>query len=392
MRVLWITEHYPPSRGGMAESCDRIVRGLRATAGDAGTGAEIDVAHLTRRPRPWRVEREQGGLLLTVPLENDPEHALRRLWTELTARAGSALPAERRPYTHVVAFGGTYALLAAPVIASWLGVPLVTLLRGNDFDTGVFSLRRRAVLMDALRASARICVVARSHQPLVSALVPTTDVTWVANSIDTGSWEILPSERKRAAAWRAGNVAPGRRTIGMIGQLKNKKGVGFLLDALRDSGHEEAFHLVLVGELEESATSWLADRSGTVAHTVLPFLDRYELPAVYASCDLVALPSFYDGLPNVSLEAAALGVPLLASDAGGLGDLVDDEIGFPFRAGDPYGCRAAIDQAALATGEQLAKLGRAAAERVRRDFTPAAETAGYLAVLEQTLGADTVAG
>ena len=28
-RPLWLTETYPPSRGGMAESCDRIVRSLR---------------------------------------------------------------------------------------------------------------------------------------------------------------------------------------------------------------------------------------------------------------------------------------------------------------------------------------------------------------------------
>jgi len=27
-RVLLVTENYPPDRGGMSESCDRIVRGL----------------------------------------------------------------------------------------------------------------------------------------------------------------------------------------------------------------------------------------------------------------------------------------------------------------------------------------------------------------------------
>ncbi|GAA4501812.1 hypothetical protein GCM10023191_052410 [Actinoallomurus oryzae] len=364
MRVLWLTEHYPPSRGGMAESCDRIVRGLR------GADVEVDVAHLTRRDRPWGNEREYGGRLLTVPLGDGPEHALRRLWTMLAGHA----------YTHVVAFGGTYALLGAPVIAAWLDVPLVTCLRGNDFDTGVFSLRRREALMSALRASARVCVVARSHAPLVSALVPGAAVTWVANGIDTANWEILPSERSRAQAWRASAVAPGRRVLGLVGQLKNKKGVGFLLDALLGSGHAERFHLLFVGELEDG----VAERLDAVAWTRMPFLDRFALPAVYAACDLVALPSFYDGLPNVALEAAALGVPLLASDAGGLADLADDQIGFTFTAGDPHGCRAAVRRAARATGDELAKLGAAAEERVRRDFTPAAETAGYLAVLRET--------
>jgi glycosyltransferase involved in cell wall biosynthesis len=362
MRVLWLTEHYPPSRGGMAESCDRIVRGLRAA------DATVDVAHLTRRDRPWRTEREYGGRLLTAPLGDNSEHALRRLWTGLAGEA----------YTHVVAFGGTYALLGAPVLAAWLGAPLVTCLRGNDFDTGVFSLRRREALLAALRASARVCVVARSHGPLVSALVPEAEVRWVTNSIDVTNWEILPSERASAEEWRTSAVEPGRRVLGLVGQLKNKKGVGFLLDGLAASGRQDAFHLLLVGELEEGVPL------DGVACSRMPFLERYDLPGIYAACDLVALPSFYDGLPNVALEAAALGVPLLASDAGGLADLVDDEIGFTFRAGDPHGCRAAVERAARATGEQLAKLGAAAGERVRRDFTPAAETAGYLAVLQET--------
>ncbi|WP_433476886.1 glycosyltransferase family 4 protein [Spirillospora sp. CA-142024] len=366
-RVLWITEHYPPSQGGMAQSCDRIVRGLR----DAG--AEVDVAHLTRRARPWGVRREHGGRLLTAPLGDDPEHALRRLWTTITAENLTG-------YTHLVAFGGVYAMLAAPVLAALLDAPLVTLLRGNDIDVGVFSMRRRGVLSDALRASSRVCVVARSHAPLVSALAPDAAVTFVANSVDTAQWRILPSERERGRMWRDENVEPGRRTIGLIGQLKVKKGVGFFLDALAASGHSESFHLLLVGEVEESVQEWLAEHD--VPHSVLPFMERYDLPAVYASCDLVALPSFYDGMPNVALEAAALGVPLIASDGGGLADVADDEIGFTFTAGDAHACRAAIDRAARAGGEELAKLGAAGAERIRRDFAPAAETAGYLAVLD----------
>ncbi|TDE19733.1 glycosyltransferase family 4 protein [Actinomadura sp. 6K520] len=366
-RVLWLTEHYPPSRGGMSQSCDRIVRGLRAS------GVAVDVAHLTRRARPWGVGREDGGRLITAPLGDDPEHALRRLWTTINAENLTG-------YGHVVAFGGAYAMLAAPVLAALLDARLVTLLRGNDIDVGVFSMRRRGVLADALRASSRVCVVARSHAPLVSAIAPDAVVAYVANSVDTAQWRVLPSERERARAWRAEHVAPGRRTIGLIGQLKVKKGVGFFLDALAASGHADAFHLLLVGEVEESVAQWLAERG--VPHSALPFLERYDLPAVYASCDLVALPSFYDGMPNVALEAAALGVPLLASDAGGLADVADDEIGFTFPAGNAHACRAAIDRAARAGDAELAKLGAAGAERIRRDFTPAAETAGYRAVLD----------
>ena len=83
----------------------------------------------------------------------------------------------------------------------------------------------------------------------------------------------------------------------------------------------------------------------------------------------------------MALEAAALGIPLLASDAGGLADLVDESVGFRFAAGDGHGCRAAVHQAALASTERLVALGAAGAARVRRDFSPAAEIDGYLRVL-----------
>jgi glycosyltransferase involved in cell wall biosynthesis len=358
MRLLWVTENHPPSPGGMANSCDRIVRGLR------GAGVEIDVVHLSRRSSH---HRESG--LRVVPLGDDPEHALRRLWT--------VLEPDIARYTHVVAFGGTYPMLAAPVYARWGGLPLITLLRGNDFDTGMFSLRRQPVVLEALRSSAHVCVVAASTAPQVSALAPDTPVTWVANGIDITEWRILPSEQRDADAWRAAHVASGHRTIGVIGQLKNKKGVRLLLDALPG----DRFHLILAGDLEPGIGERLAAHP-SVAHTVLPFQDRYQLLSVYASCDLVALPSFYDGLPNVALEAAALGIPLLTSDAGGLADLVDDEIGFRFPAGDPHACRAAVHRAAVATEETLAALGTAGARRVRDRFGIAGETDGYLKVLE----------
>ena len=42
-RVLLVTENYPPDRGGMSESCDRIVRGL------ARGGVAVDIVHFDRR-------------------------------------------------------------------------------------------------------------------------------------------------------------------------------------------------------------------------------------------------------------------------------------------------------------------------------------------------------
>lgn len=376
MRVLWLTENYPPSRGGMAQSCDRIVDGLR------GAGRTIDVAHLTRSvAAEWTTIPQQGGLLCTAPLEEDPEHALHRLWTTVRRQHDDL------PYTHVVAFGGAHPIHASPVYAAWLSAPLITLLRGNDFDAGVFSIRRRSSLLDGLRASTEVCVVSTNNIERVRALVPDASVTLVANGIDTGSWDALPSEREKAIGWRDEQVPEGRRTIGVIGQLKRKKGALFLLEALASSGLADRFHVVLVGELEPAVTQWLdgerAAASG-LSHSTLPFLDRYELLGVLPACDVIALPSFYDGLPNVALEAAALGIPLLSSDAGGLADLVDDAIGFRFSAGDSDSCRTALTALAACDDDSLRARGAAARDRVHTSFTAGHEIDGYLEVLDRT--------
>jgi len=371
VRVLWLTENHPPSRGGMAQSSDRIVRGLRRA------GVVVDVAHLTRAPVPWRTAPGEGGLLRTCPVDGDPEHALRRLWVDLDGdrRAGGA------PITRVVAFGGTLPLLAAPVFAAWLGAPLVTLLRGNDFDTGVLSVRRRSIVLDALRSSRVVSVVASRNVPLVEALAPGVQTVFVPNGIDLADWEALPSERERALAWRRETVEPARRVVGLVGQLKRKKGVALFVDALARTGAAARVHLLLVGDVETEVVDAL-HACDALAWTHVPFLDRFELLARYPACDVVALPSFYDGLPNVALEAAALGIPLLTSDAGGLADLVmDGEHGIVFRAGDERSCSDAIGRLDRCPPNELASMGTRAAERVRTSFTAAAETDRYLELL-----------
>ena len=125
----------------MAVSCDRIVRSLR------GPALRIDVAHFTTRQSNWRIETRAHGREITCPVTEDTEHALHRLWVALDGEP------TRVRYTQVVAFGGLLPLLAGPVYAAWLGAPLITLIRGNDFDTGIFSLKRGDVVRTALAAS-----------------------------------------------------------------------------------------------------------------------------------------------------------------------------------------------------------------------------------------------
>lgn len=372
LRPLWLTENYPPDRGGMAQSCDRIVRALRSR------GVAIDLVHLSRRTTSWRTEIKMRGRQITGPLSEDPSHTLNQLWS-LLSREGAPRP------THVVAFGGTIPLLAGPPFAAWLDLPLVTLIRGNDFDTAVFSPKKSDVLRTALRASQRVCTVTRDHASRASALEPSATVDWIPNGVDAESWRVLPHDQDAASRWRQQNVAPGRRVLGVFGQLKQKKGVLFLLDVLQRSGRSSAVHLLLVGDLDEALLAFLDQQRDAIAFTVLPFRDRLDLLPLYAACDAIAVPSFYDGLPNVVLEAAALGIPLLASNAGGMPDVLDEQRSILFQSGDEHDCRRAIERFVYIEESDLRALGQRARQHVLRDFTVDQEAERCLEVLRTSL-------
>jgi glycosyltransferase involved in cell wall biosynthesis len=370
-RALWITENYPPDRGGMAWSCDRIVRNLRRS------GLIVDVAFFSRSVAPnvdWTAEVRDGGSELRGPAATDAGHAAAVLWSHVRRRHESA------PYTHVVAFGGTLPLVVAPPFAAWLGAALVTLLRGNDFDTGLLAPGRSAAVHEALARAAAIGAVTTEQERKIRRLYPGQKVAWTPNGIDAEHWRLLPEDRARGAAWRATHVATGKRVLAFFGQLKRKKGVSFFLEALAASAREERFHLLFVGELDPELEAWIAGRP-TVAHTILPFRDRYDLLPLYAASDLVVIPSFYDGMPNVLLEAAALGVPLLASKAGGMVDVLDEDSAILFATADAGACRRAIVRAADLGDEPLRLLAMKARTATLERFSETKETDRYRTLL-----------
>jgi glycosyltransferase involved in cell wall biosynthesis len=327
-RLLWLTENYPPDRGGMSVSCDRIVRGLRRA------GVHVDVVHLDRH----------------FP---DAAHTINTTWNRIRAQAADA--------THVVAFGGYLPMLAAPAFAAWLDRPLVTLIRGNELDAGLFDPRRRPVLDEALRRSSAACTVTTEHAEKIAALYD-CEPRVIPNGIDFDLWQATDGDRRRATRHEL-------RTLGFFGHLKAKKGVPFFIDALRKSGH--AFHLLIVGEGELALDD--------VPHTRVAALDRFELIPFYLSCDFVVLPSHYDGFPNVLIESAALGVPAIASRVGGMKDLGE---GLLFEPGDEHGCRAAIDRAARMPQDEIRALGARAQQLARERCDARDESRRYIEVFD----------
>ncbi len=372
MKILWITEHFPPNRGGMSESCDRITRGLRAE------GVEIDLLHLRPPQASFKTRQQVNGRYLARPLDSDTGHSLNLIWNEL----------QSEDYTHVVAFGGLLTMQSGSVFAAWLQASLLTLFRGNDFDSGIFSLKASPILHETLRRSRAACVVDADKQAKLQALYPQLDTYHTPNGIDSKIWQTSPSDIAKAKLLRAELLGEAKQVWGLFGQIKAKKGGLFLLKNLLKLKVENQVHLLVTDELGPKLETFLSEQGDRFHITRLPFLDRFELIPYYLSCDFVALPSFYDGMPNVMMEAGLLGVPLLMSDAGGIKDwLQDEKHGFQFHAGNPDQCRHAIQRALDSSPEQRAAMSHRIRETIRTELPASMEISRYLEILAATLPA-----
>lgn len=116
-----------------------------------------------------------------------------------------------------------------------------------------------------------------------------------------------------------------QQIIGYVGRFSPEKGPEQLLEAAaRVLADNENVFFVLVGdgpqrgELEDKCRSL-----GIASKVAFPGI-RADMPDVYASFDILALPSLDEGLPMTVLEAMAARCPVVATSVGGVPTLVAD--------------------------------------------------------------------
>jgi glycogen(starch) synthase len=372
-RILWITERYPPLTGGMAVSALRQVRSLRRR------GLRVDVIAFTEMdPRiPVNTVVRDSGI--DYHLSRMPRRGLtaQRAWRLVSQGQGSD------PYSAVVGFGAGIPGYLAVTYAAWLQCHSLVLVRGNDFDQDWFELHRGLWVREALSRASVIGVVTHEMIRRIQALFPHQSVRFIPNGVDISNLELLPQDETVRTEIRSRLATNGRRIVGLFGELKYKKGVPFWLSAIREAGLIDRVALLVVGKWVDEETRMILNDSQLAPPSMhVPFSSRKRLPGLYRACDFVALPSHFDGMPNVLLEAMALGVVPIVSDAGAMGDIVEDgRTGFVFPADDR---RAAADATARALGLDASgrtAMAEEAAKSVSERFSLDRETDALCEVL-----------
>ena len=235
---------------------------------------------------------------------------------------------------------------------------LVRRIRGLARDTGaclIYANGPRVLPAACAAAGSRIPVLFHCHSllekryaaALVGGVLALSRVTLVGSC----RYVLRPLERYRAgevvyngaAAPRVADCArasPGF-TIGMIGRVAPEKGQREFVEAARVvSRRHPGWRFVVCGGssfADAAGAAYEAQVRESADGLPVEFLGWRDDPgAVLASLDLLVVPSLArEATTRVILEAFAAGVPVLASDAGGIREVVvEGETGFLTPPGD----------------------------------------------------------
>jgi glycosyltransferase involved in cell wall biosynthesis len=379
MRVLLVVHGFPPAASGGTEI---YVRDLARALRDLGDSVRV-LAREADPARPERTLRQEKRDGLDLVLVNNTFRDRRRFeasWRDpAMLRLVAAVLDEWHPdVCHVHHLTGLTADLAEETRAR--GIPtLVTL---NDY----WLLCQRGQLLDldlARCAGPHPAGCARClHTSRRNAARRTEGV---ARIFETATHFLAPSatllERFLAHGLRPDRVtlarqgidhrpfrglerAPGERLrLGYVGSLMASKGPAVLLEAFAGLS-EGAATLALYGPLvpyhgDSRYTRRLEPLLRTPGVRWSGEIPHEQVPEALASLDVLVVPSVWiENAPFVVKEAFCAGVPVVASDLGGIAELVEHErSGLLFPPGDAGALRAALVRL-VREPELLARLRR----------------------------------
>jgi glycosyltransferase involved in cell wall biosynthesis len=173
-----------------------------------------------------------------------------------------------------------------------------------------------------LRLYPRVLVVSRDiRRKLIKAGVRENRILVVPNAIDPNAFCRQPA-LSRIVREDLG-IRPGKVVIGAIGRMEKEKNYPLLLSAFSKvhAQHPEVVLLIagdgsLKGEIQaQSRNLGIAEDCRFLGHVA-------DVGRLHHALDMLVLSSMNEGSPNAVLEAMALRTPVIATNVGGVSDMV----------------------------------------------------------------------
>ncbi|WP_330257451.1 glycogen synthase [Nocardia sp. NBC_00565] len=320
MRVAMLTREFPPEvYGGAGVHVTQLAAQLRQLC-------EVTV-HCMGVPRTDAVVHQPDSMLYAA------NAALQMMSTQLRM-------ADAAGQVDVVHSHTWYTGLAGHLAATLYGIPHVLTAHsleprrpwkaeqlGGGYRLSSWSERNAVEYADAIIA------VSEGMRHDVLDAYPSIDpdrVHVVRNGIDAAVWHPGPPVGGSRSILSELGVRTDRPIVAFVGRITRQKGVGHLLAAARDFDPE--IQLVLCAgapdtrELETEVAAAVAELSRVRGNVfwVREMLPTEQIRQILAAATVFVCPSVYEPLGIVNLEAMACATAVVASDVGGIPEVVVD--------------------------------------------------------------------
>ncbi|MCP4370831.1 MAG: glycosyltransferase family 4 protein [Deltaproteobacteria bacterium] len=144
--------------------------------------------------------------------------------------------------------------------------------------------------------------------------------------IDVSNFQNMPP---RNALVNKLQLDPGKKYILFAGRVIYDKGIYELAQAFsRIAKRYQSLDLIIIGEeIEKEKLKAKLENYGIMNRVIFKGTVQFKDVASYMRIsDLLVLPSWAEGLPNVVMEAMATGLPVVATNVGGIPEVLENEV------------------------------------------------------------------
>jgi glycosyltransferase involved in cell wall biosynthesis len=370
MRILTISYEYPPLGGGGAKVVSGLIQEL------TNSGHQIDLVTMWFPGLPL-VERNTNFRIIRIPCIRFRKDVC-RIW-EMPLYIICATPVVlwlsfRNKYelnhTHFILPDGVLSFLAKFVTK----LPYVLTAHGSDVpgynpDRFKFAHRMLSPIWKRIARSAfKVVCPSGALEAMILRQESSARTMIIPNGLDLEKF--CPAEHKQ-------------KRILVVTRMFERKGVQYLLDALKGFEHDFEVHIVGDGP-------YLPVLKGLVDQKNLDvnfwgFLDNQSdaIRELYETSRIFIFPSEAENFPIVLLEAMAAGMAIITTKNTGCAEVVGDAA-LLVKPRDSIGIRSALEQ--LTANPDLVKnLGTSARQRLRERFGWSMVAERYVSLYEESI-------
>ena len=236
-------------------------------------------------------------------------------------------------------------------LLAWLAgqtdIPYVVTAHGTDLMGYQRSHRFKHYADEAALKAKRIITISNDNNDLVHELFPDCKdrTVFMRNGYDPERFFPEPISEEQVSALF--NIRLKQRLVLFVGKLAYFKGIDVLIDAasLYECEHPGEIVTIIAGDGELSyQLQKQAEGHGLKGVYFLGHLDISQLRELYSAADVCVVPSRREPFGLVAVEALACGSVVVATNQGGLPDIINDEVGALVDVDDAFGLSTAIQR------------------------------------------------